>query len=81
MQQIKVTYIKPELVVECLVHVPWLSYVKSNLKFWNDNLYEEQLLTGWEDFRAMVKIVYGVGSAHNKATYVTLHLKAKFPRL
>ena len=52
----------------------FIAFPSYNFDFetWNDDLYDSQLVTRWDSFWSdlTVKIVYGVGSAHNKATYL-----------
>lgn len=42
-------------------------------KTWNDKLCDTQMQMGWDNswFHSMVKIASRVGSAHNKATYLS----------
>ena len=48
-------------------------YLKFNIESSNDHMLDLQLLTGRDNSQSdpMAQVVYGVGSAHNKATYLT----------
>lgn len=58
-------------------HLKWninlqILHLNSNLKTWNDKVHNMQFRT-WNDYRAgpMLKKRSGVGSAHNRAEYLT----------
>lgn len=53
---------------------PKLLHVNFDSETWNNKFLDSRLLTGWGSSQAnpRVKIVRGVGSAHNMATYITL---------
>ena len=50
-----------------------LLHLNSDSKIWNDKLCDTQMLMGWDNswFHSMVKIASRVGSAHNRATYLS----------